>query len=221
MLPIGTDTQPCLSVILFSQIMLVYFSVVITMVNLQIDYSTQTNRVYKPLKWFVIELFGRIIRKERLLAYKEFDFIRDKWKKAERVEKAILRRMKWSDKDAFLNEKLTPNDSKARKAWLRATSTIIWKNRQKMLKNAISSVNQKSKVTKFSSDGKEHYECTLAEKLADQEWKLFVVLLDRLCFYVYMLALISLCICVWLFASAEESQIAYFDELVETKLSKK
>ena len=151
LVPLGTDHMPILVIFLAVLVLLVNFSVVITMANLKIVYAIQ---VEGPPRWLftvLVNYFGKVIRVHRYYEFKNY------LKAKEKVEE---------DKS----------------------------KRDESLENQPGG----------EQDTEQDYTLNAKEKLADVEWDLISLTMDRLCMILY--AIIFLGMLIWLFLNMDSKR---------------
>lgn len=148
MLPIGTDSIPTLSIFLFLQCLMVYFSVFVTMINMQLECRGHTD---EPNQFFfdllVIKIGGNVIFKhvmkiQDLEIYKKYEFLEKRMEHTKKAYQTVLDRWHAHQEEkqkARVNDKYVVIDlegvsSPARQRWIAATSKIVWNIKNRRLK---------------------------------------------------------------------------------------
>lgn len=145
MLPIGTDTIPTLSIFLFCQCLLVYFSVFVTMVNMQYECRDHTDSPNERLFKFMVKFLGKIMKIHDLEMYKKFEFLEKRVKFHQEVYEDVMLKWKAHQKEKKLIEKskkyfvvdLEDDDTLAKQRWIKAISNVIWNNKNKKFKKTL------------------------------------------------------------------------------------
>ena len=172
LVPLGTDKMPILVIFLAVLVVLVNFSVVITMINLKIAYAIQ---VEGPPRWLfkiLVIYFGKVIRINRYYEFKNYK------KAIEAVE---------SQKSKFQLSLIQLQITQAR-------------------------VRHKKTDNDKTENDNEDYSLDAAEKLADVEWDLISLTMDRFCMIVYFLVFMGMLIWLFVQMGAKNDQISKYHE---------
>ena len=145
MLPIGTDTIPTLSIFLFCQCLLVYFSVFVTMVNMQYECRDHTDSPNETLFKFMVKFLGKIMKIHDLEMYKKFEFLEKRVKFHQEVYEDVMKKWKAHQREKKLirmSKKyfvldLKDDDTLVKQRWVKAISNVMWNNKNKKLKKTL------------------------------------------------------------------------------------
>ena len=238
MIPLGTDEIPILAFFLFFLILLTYFSVIITMLNLRVEFETQTK---PPPEWMLLKMLSickfisRVVRFGDIrdnVIYKQWYMNEKNEEQLEGIYKHNIDTMKklgaqrqTSCSDEFQSIKHKEGETKMKTKWVSAARKskriVVNSNEaQPILPQPKASDQRDSTPTKPKiSDLKEQdYKLTFEEKKADIEWKLYSILLDKICMTVYLTFYMVLCIVLAFYIFSRRDQIRRYDELIEEEL---
>ena len=219
-IPPGTDNIPLLGWFIFGLIFLVYFSVIVTMINLKVEHSYQMKA---PPRWILhglIVFVGIMNNLDNIFLYKRWKFNQKMREDIEKVEKVALDKIRLATNPRHIKTN-NKNDSAAKKRWIKACNEI-WKERFDLKKKRVKLDNEKAESAKNNEFRKlnldQEYELNYEEKFADLEWKLYSLLLDRFCMAVYILIFIGIVIMLAVGWGSHDRQMEVFREEIETKL---
>ena len=231
--PSGQDNIPILHWFIFGMIALVYFSIIITMINLKIEHSYQ---IKKPSKWVLNSLLtvvGFVLDLNECYFYRCWQFNRTLEQHADDVCGTVLERIKLtSRKSPKFGETNQGLFSTSKNHWLTACNQI-WNNKLKR-KSTISiedycqNTQKKEKYNYFrkSNLGNERakrvskLELNFDERLADLEYKLYSWLLDKFCMVLYILSFIGILGFLAIGWGSHDWQVRMYKEEIRDMLGK-
>ena len=180
LVPLGTDKMPLLVEFLTVLVILMNFSVVITMIDLVIAHANQVERPPRWLFTFLVEYFGKLIKLESYYEFRNYS----------RAKKAFEKQQQ--KKEQMRNSSIG-NPGSDRNSLARRNSF------QLAIKQTIEEEKDHQKV--------KDYDLTAEEKLADVEWDLISLSLDRFCMIIYAITFITMLIYLFVNMDSYNRQI--------------
>ena len=179
LIPTGTDKTPVLSTFLAVMAVLVDLSVVITMINLKIAYQIQVER---PAEWFfkLWEYVGRIFRIQTTYEYKNYESVK---KAHNKLMKTRMKNVSFTALRMSRAASMNENDTK------KANEVL----------NSLKTPPKSIKRTELTPQDEQidDYILKSSEKLADVEWNVVSLCIDRFCMLLYGVSFLTMLI--WMF----------------------
>ena len=227
--PSGQDNIPILHWFIFGMIILVYFSIIVTMINLKIEHSYQ---IEKPSEWVLkslVTVVGFVHNLDECYFYKRWKYDQILKQNADNLRETILDRIKLTSKPKF-GEVSQELYSPSKNHWITTCNQILnnklFNNKLKR-KSTISieefcqktQKKEKYNYLRKSNLGKER-ELHFDERLADLEYKLYSWLLDKFCMVLYILSFIGTLVFLAIGWASHDWQVRMYNEEIRDMLGK-
>ena len=200
MIPIGTKSTPIITIFIFGLVLLVAFSIFISMLNCRIHLTKIIRPPPDLIFNFVVNYSGRLFYVRSTYHYKNYV----KAKKLYEIQKRSKANKSNSSSDPLAS---TLNGS-ANDSATTPTSRI---------KLSLKEITQKVQE-KVKEDPDQDYKLDSYEKLCDTKWSVLAVALDRVSMFLYILAFVGLTITIYIFRYSNDRQVKDIEEDIETVL---